>query len=210
MLTRVPTAGRGAVLALVAASAAALSACGSGGSTSTPGDSAETRAARPTASPVGFEITSHSAGDVVRVHETILRGTAEKGATVYLGGEPITVNQAGNWRKTVPLELGDNSFELSANKSGRESVEEVIDLTRRRNAAELAAYRERLRIEREQREAAEAARRAAEEAVLPRHAREVHRPDLPDPAGRPLRRNDAAVGDRRGVRLLGRQRLGQL
>src|SRR5205823_431742 len=62
--------------------------------------------------PVDF--TVKTLADSVQSDTIILRGTAARGATLEVDSAPVTVNQAGKWRKTVHLSLGSNTFRYRA------------------------------------------------------------------------------------------------
>jgi hypothetical protein len=137
--------------------------CGSSTSDRKSGPSGHSRAA-DTPPPVAFAITSQPHETVIRKKHVVLRGTAASGATLEIDDAPVMVNESGKWRKTVKLALGDNLIGLRASMAGRTSVDEMLSLTRKRSTAELAAWRQRQRILRTQREAARVAARAQAEA----------------------------------------------
>src|SRR2546423_14122634 len=132
---------RSRVGALAALAALAAAGCGSAGTSSNPDTKGPARAAK-SPEPVPFKITSNGDWDTVHKSQVVLRGIAAHGASLEIQGEPVTVNQAGNWRKTVKLTMGDNSFGFQASMPGAKSVDETLNLTRKRSAAELAAWRE--------------------------------------------------------------------
>ena len=159
--SRVPRPLRTSAGTLVAVS---LVAAGCGASDSGSGSSAQT--SQPAAKHLKpVDITVRSQGDIVHGSKVILRGTAPRGATLEVDASPVTVNQAGKWRKTVSLSLGSNTFQLRASMAGAKPVEQFVGLTRKRSAAELAAYREHQQILRAQRAAARAAAKARRAAA---------------------------------------------
>jgi hypothetical protein len=157
--------------ALMAVTAVAAVGCGSGDTKSTKDAGSTPPASAPARAPKDLkpvDFTVKSLAGTVRSDTIILRGTTARGATLEVDSAPVTVNQAGKWRKTVRLSLGRNTFHYRASMPGTKPVSGLVGLTRKHSAAELARIRTARAAARERRAAARAAARArrANERVL--------------------------------------------
>ncbi|HEX5853443.1 MAG TPA: Ltp family lipoprotein [Solirubrobacteraceae bacterium] len=141
----IPMAARiivGAVVVIVI-----LAIAGSGGKKSS-STTTLTQAVAATPPPVALKLAT---GDYsVTASHTTLHGTVSAGAEVQVGEDGVVVHGT-HWSKTVPLEIGSNAEEVTANLAGHETTTKTITVVRHHTQAELEA-KAQARREREQRE----------------------------------------------------------
>src|SRR3954452_4516231 len=165
---RMPKPLRTSAGALIAVIAVAAVGCGSGQTQSTEDAGSTRSASAPARAPKELkpvDVTVKSLADTVHSDTITLRGTAAQGATLEVDSAPVTVNQAGKWRKTVHLSLGRNTFQYRASMPGTKPVSGLVGLTRKHTAAELAHIRAERAAARARRAAARAAARARRAAA---------------------------------------------
>ena len=112
--------------------------------------------------PIDLTVSSPGHGDVIKRHVAVVKGRVEPAdATVEINGGPVRDAGNGRFTKRVRLVLGDNDIEISASAPDHEDADQLVTVKRKRNAAELAAFRQ-AREERRAREEAERIQRIAD------------------------------------------------
>src|SRR4051794_34361954 len=130
---RMPKTLRTSAGTLIAVTAVAAIGCGSGDTKSTNEAGSNRPASAPARAPKDLKpvnFTVKALADTVHGDTIILRGTAARGATLKVDTAPVTVNQAGKWRKTVHLSLGSNTVQYRASMPGAEPVSGFVGVTR--------------------------------------------------------------------------------
>jgi uncharacterized protein DUF3761/glucodextranase-like protein len=100
----------------------------------------------------------------LKTPSTTLSGTVTRGASVSVDGRRVRVD-AGHWRRTLNLHLGENAIAVTAAMRGRGPAAASITVTRQRSVAELQARAaaNALRDEAKRRKIAAAEERSASE-----------------------------------------------
>ncbi|UGS38497.1 hypothetical protein [Capillimicrobium parvum] len=146
------------LLLVPALAAIVLAGCGdsaSGGDTAAETATAKTREAEaPSKPPVQLDVRSPDDGAEVRRDRITLKGKTESGADVLVEDTPADVAADGSWSQSRRLHLGSQDFQIAATMRGRTATYERVTVVRRRNAAELAALRQRREEARQRRIAA--------------------------------------------------------
>lgn len=112
----------------------------------------EQPAPEPEPEPTALDVTTPGENGEVRRDRITLTGTTDPGAKVNVEGNPATVRDDGTWRRRVKLNLGSQTFEVTAVAAGQERTTDDVTVTRRRSQAELRALRARRAAARARRE----------------------------------------------------------
>lgn len=101
---------------------------------------------------IQLDVTSPEDHATVKAKSTVVKGKVDPpSAKVLVDGRSVPV-RGGRFKIRVKLSLGENDFALEAAAPGHEDADLTWTVIRKRSAAELAAIRERKRLEKQRKE----------------------------------------------------------
>lgn len=118
-----------------------LAGCGEQTQSATSNQATEQHAA--VSRPARLVVSTPDDGATVHRGRIVARGSADPEARVTVNGAPTTVDADGSWSHPVHLELGGQTIEVVATQPGHTEARQILAVTRRRSAAELAELRRR-------------------------------------------------------------------